>query len=300
MRWVLLAVMLVGCAASPRRPVTSGDAIVVCGQRLPIDAPVVLWSDPGGCNAYADAAETRSHFNSRTKGLPPEEAARIDSVGWTLPQLQQRVDQVVLHYDAVGLSRECFRVLQQRKLSAHFLIDLDGTIYQTLDLRERAWHAGQANSRSIGIELANVGAYDVGQSNPFGKWYTVDQRGRSLVTIAPQFGDGGMRIRDFNARPAQPGPITGIIHDRTLVQHDFTDEQYDALARLLAGLHRTFPRLYPVAPRGGDARVLNRTLTEVEWARFSGVLGHYHVSPEKVDPGPAFDWERVLAGMRLD
>jgi N-acetyl-anhydromuramyl-L-alanine amidase AmpD len=37
------------------------------------------------------------------------------------------------------------------------MLDLDGTIYQTLDLKERASHATIANSRSIGIEIANMG-----------------------------------------------------------------------------------------------------------------------------------------------
>ena len=39
------------------------------------------------------------------------------------------------------------------------MLDLDGTIYQTLDLKERAWHATTSNSRSVGIEIANIGAY---------------------------------------------------------------------------------------------------------------------------------------------
>ena len=39
------------------------------------------------------------------------------------------------------------------------MLDLDGTIYQTLDLKEGAWHATDANGRSIGIEIANIGAF---------------------------------------------------------------------------------------------------------------------------------------------
>ena len=40
----------------------------------------------------------------------------------------------------------------------HFLLDLDGTIYQTLDLKERALHVGASNTRSVGVEIANLGA----------------------------------------------------------------------------------------------------------------------------------------------
>lgn len=41
--------------------------------------------------------------------------------------------------------------------------------------------------------------------------------------------------------------------------------------------------------------MLTRTLTADEQAAFSGVLGHYHVQSNKQDPGPALQWERLLA-----
>ena len=51
------------------------------------------------------------------------------------------------------------------KVSAHYLIDEDGTCYRLVSEARRAWHAGESfwaeerdvNSRSIGIELANPG-----------------------------------------------------------------------------------------------------------------------------------------------
>jgi N-acetylmuramoyl-L-alanine amidase len=51
------------------------------------------------------------------------------------------------------------------EVSAHYLIDKDGTIYRMVDEGKRAWHAGKSywagetdmNSRSIGIEIANAG-----------------------------------------------------------------------------------------------------------------------------------------------
>lgn len=51
------------------------------------------------------------------------------------------------------------------KVSAHYLIDRDGTVLPLVDENERAWHAGAArwgviedvNSASIGIELVNNG-----------------------------------------------------------------------------------------------------------------------------------------------
>jgi N-acetylmuramoyl-L-alanine amidase len=52
-----------------------------------------------------------------------------------------------------------------REVSAHFVIERDGTLYQLVDEERRAWHAGASrwgadtdiNSSSIGIELDNNG-----------------------------------------------------------------------------------------------------------------------------------------------
>src|SRR5581483_9800858 len=109
------------------------------------------------------------------------EFERVRGGGWDLPLLQRVVDQFVLHFDAAGTSRNCFRILQdQRGLSVHFMLDLDGTIYQTLDLKERASHAGPANSRSVGVEIANMGAYESGEKDPLDEWYQHQTNGATV------------------------------------------------------------------------------------------------------------------------
>ena len=35
-----------------------------------------------------------------------------------------------------------------------------------------------------------------------------------------------------------------------------------------------------------------------ELKAFKGVVGHWHITKEKPDPGPAFNWDRVLTGAR--
>ena len=81
-----------------------------------------------------------------------------------LSSLQGVIKQVVLHLDGCVNSRSCFYSMHDMPrpdggcgLSAHFMIDADGTIYQTLDLLESAWHAEQANATAIGIEICNRG-----------------------------------------------------------------------------------------------------------------------------------------------
>ena len=39
-------------------------------------------------------------------------------------------------------------------------------------------------------------------------------------------------------------------------------------------------------------------LPDEAWKAYAGVLGHYHVQTNKVDPGPAFQWERVIGEAR--
>ena len=78
-----------------------------------------------------------------------------------------RVELVALHYTAM---RSCAEALERlcdpmAEVSAHYLIDGDGTVLSLVDEAARAWHAGagdwggegDVNSRSIGIELANTG-----------------------------------------------------------------------------------------------------------------------------------------------
>jgi N-acetyl-anhydromuramyl-L-alanine amidase AmpD len=211
--------------------------------------------------------------------------------------LGEVVDQLVLHFDVCGLSRTCFQVLRDRALSVHFLLDVDGTIYQTLDLREQAYHATKANARSIGIEIANLGAYPPKEHPLLDEWYKKDVAG-PYVVIPERLGDGGLRIPGFVARPARPELVHGEIQGQELVQYDFTPEQYDSLVRLTTALCRSFPRIAADAPRDSAGAVRTEALSDEEFAAFSGILGHYHVQRNKNDPGPAFDWEKFLARVR--
>lgn len=322
---LLLALGLAGCTATrPRvgeRLERQGDEVVACGQMFHTGTPVVLWSDPGGYDAYRverrfapyehSSWEASIHENSssglkspnryglRQDGLTAEELERVRGGGWDLGLLQKAVDKFVMHFDVCGISRQCFNVLHdQRGLSVHFLLDLDGTIYQTLDLKERAWHATIANSRSVGVEIANVGAYGKGEHDPFGEWYARDAGGHTRITIPERFGDGGLRTHGFGGRPDRDEPVCGTIQGRELRQYDFTPQQYDALIKLTATLCRIFPQLRCDYPHDESGKLIPRKLPDYGLAGYQGLLGHYHVQTDKVDPGPAFQWEKVVEGAR--
>jgi N-acetylmuramoyl-L-alanine amidase len=325
LRWPAVAALLcalplvlpAGCAApgrygQPGEPLERvGDEIVVCGQLFHTGAPVVLWTDPGGYDAYRahrhfqpdewmpskPVSDEPVRYDSWRGHLPEDVAGQIRTEGWTLPLLQQWVDLFVIHYDACGTSRRCFQVLHDlRGLSVHFMLDLDGTIYQTLDLKERAWHAGTANDRSVGIEIANIGAYE--NMDTLERWYAQDADGRTCVTFPEQLGEPGIRTPGFVARPAREGVFTREINGRKLYQYDLTGEQYDSLIKLTATLCQVLPRIQPDYPRDAEGNLRTTTLSEEEMAGFSGLIGHWHVTTAKVDPGPAFQWDRLISSVR--
>lgn len=288
--------LLAGCRTPPGKgaiPVAgAGDTIIVAGKRFSTGTRVVTWLDAGGYNAYAGKIP---NHGSRTLGAkkPAERAPSLDA-------LQRNLDQFVLHYDGGGLSRTCFETLQQRGLSAHFLLDVDGTVYQTLDLQERAWHAGTSNDRSIGIEIANIGAYAPTDTGLLAKWYRREPTGQTRLVPPASAGDPRLRTPDFRGRPQRPDPVKGRIHGRELVQYDFTPEQYVALIKLTAALHRVFPRIALDYPRDARGRLLTGKLPDAEQTRFRGVLAHYHLQENKVDPGPAFQWDPVINGAKRE
>ena len=324
MRYGLALLVVFGTAAAADEPrpkvgeklTRSGDEIVVCGQLYHTTARVVLWTDPGGFDAYrverrfvplADAGwkdglpglNNPNRYGMRRRNLSAAEIERVRGGGWDVPLLQKVVDQFVIHYDVCGTSRRCFEVLHDlRGLSVHFMLDLDGTIYQTLDLKESAWHATIANSRSIGIEIANMGAYPPNETATLSDWYRPDADGKIRIIDpktgrAPAVGDSSIELR-----PSRAEPVVGKVQGQELRQYDLTPQQYDALARLAATLCTVFPKIKCDYPHDASGAVINQKLPDVELASYQGILGHYHVQTNKVDPGPAFQWQRFIETTR--
>jgi len=296
-------VLLAACRAAPAEALThrfpAGNVLVVAGERVPVDAPVVLWTEEPFYDAYREgprfAAEGKIEKRYRPGREPrtPELADAVARDGWSRANLAEQVDLFVLHYDACGTSKTCFRVLQdERILSVHFLLDVDGTLYQTLDLAETAWHARAANPRSIGVEIAHVGAFPPGERERLERWYEWREQGTRIRPERLESAD--VRTHPFEARPAREPFVRGAIHGESLLQPDFTPEQYRSLAALARALHEVFPRIALDAPRDATGAVRMDALTDAEEAEFSGILGHYHLQTNKLDPGPAFDWERFL------
>jgi len=130
------------------------------------------------------------------------------------------------------------------EISIHYLIQRDGTVYCYLPEDRVAWHAGYGtfgddpkyddnmNHYAIGIELAAIGS-----AADMEKYLPEE----SYLTLDPS--------------------LIG-----------FTEEQYDALSRLVEDL-------------------CSRYDIPCDEAH---IIGHNAYSPDKTDPGELFDWNRVL------
>ncbi len=311
---VLAVALFAGCSTPGKLHPRKGDEIVAAGQLFHIGTPVVLWIDPGGYDAYRvekrfvpydqslwevtkDKVDSPNRYSLRYKGkhFSPEVVRQIQGGGWPLPLLQDTVDQFVIHYDVCGVSRQTFNVLHDhRTLSVHFMLDVDGTLYQTLDLKERAWHASQANDRSVGIEIANMGAYPADNLKTLNQWYKTNDDGTVELTIPKAYGDGGVRTPTFKSGPIRNQLITGTINGNELNQYDLTPEQYKALVKLTAALTEIFPKIKLDYPRDENGNAIPGVISDEQFAGFQGLIGHYHITKNKSDPGPAFQWDYLI------
>lgn len=368
---LLLAVLVAGASGCTLREGSelerTGDEIVVAGRYFHSGTRVVLWTDPGGYDAYRvekrfapwdkaqfdawkDASKGKKTAADGPKGperfglrfaeagrgaggtgekLDDETLQRVRGGGWTLEDVQRHVDQFVLHYDVCGCSRQCFNILHDhRGLSVHFMLDLDGTIYQTLDVKERAWHATTSNDRSVGVEIASPGAmaapadpvaagWTVGMDGTLlgapakttlGDWYARDANGGVRLVLPKWLGDGGLATRGPNGEPFaawvvppgsyDAGMCVGVVQGQRLAQYPFTPQQREALVKLTATLCQVLPGIRPDCPREADGRVASAKLPDDRLAQFTGVMGHYHLQTDKIDPGPALDFEALIRATR--
>lgn len=100
--------------------------------------------------------------------IPPRFAPGVPVHWIASPNFDLRRPQyVILHHTTNDTALQALATLTspERMVSAHYLVGRDGTVYQLVDERHRAWHAGASrwgsdedlNSASIGIELDNDG-----------------------------------------------------------------------------------------------------------------------------------------------
>lgn len=127
------------------------------------------------------------------------------------PGRSDNIRGIALHHNAGNLSIEdCYNVWQSREASAHYQVQGNGLIGQLVNDGDTAWHAGNANPWTIGIEHAN---------NNFGPWTISDatlESGAHLVAaICKYYGLGrpewlvNVFPHSYFMATACPGEIAG-------------------------------------------------------------------------------------------
>jgi N-acetyl-anhydromuramyl-L-alanine amidase AmpD len=250
-----------------------GSSIIVCGKRFDVGVKTITWEDDPKISAYTlhrtDDPSKVPPF-SPAKGMEGAAARfrprRLIGSDRSLDRLRQVIRQFVVHHDGCFDSRTCFHVLHnERGLSVHFLIDNDGTIFQTLDLVDCAFQAAGVNEVSIGVELAN--------------------RGDALRF--PNDYNGGIH--------GKRDKVTCTIHGHQFLCWDYTKAQQESMTAIGKCLARIFPNLPQTFPAGGDGEPIWTALTDPR--EYTGYMGHYHVTQQKWDPGP-FDFKSFATTIR--
>jgi hypothetical protein len=260
--------------------------LIIGGQTFKTDAPIVTWREPPYWDATREICQptiTDPSPPCLPGGVPygklPMGAytkryslrPRLRHYGMTPPYeaVKASIRQFVVHHDGCSSSDMCFSVLQnERGLSVHFLLDNDGTIYQTIDLGLMAYHASEWNIDSIGVEMCNRG-----DANKEPNYYASGRFGpkRNVKTCK--------------------------INNHAILAFDYTQAQYDSFDRLCRALQRLLPNLPAEFPQSTPGKQHWGTIPKDQSTRFAGYIGHYHLWDQKWDPGP-FEFEPFCRRLR--
>ncbi|MBT9584476.1 N-acetylmuramoyl-L-alanine amidase [bacterium] len=106
-----------------------------------------------------------AHSGLAPRGLPG--VTFVASPNWDVRSKGDTIDTVVVHATVINTMEATQRAFLDdkiRRVSAHYVVDRDGTIVQMVDERASAWHAGVSelegrpgvNDFSVGVELINL------------------------------------------------------------------------------------------------------------------------------------------------
>ena len=188
-------------------------------------------------------------------------------------------DLIVLHHTVGGTARSTFNYWQDdpRRVATAFIIDRDGTIYETFDPAYWAYHVAVPGAgsplekRSIGIELASEG----GLTASGGSYY-------SFGVVSP-------KTRHDTARFVLPTPWRGF-----KAFDEYEPAQITSVCWLvndLMGRFANIPKRIPAPSQDGFPAMLPPT--------WRGVCGHSGMRQDKTDPHPGFPWATLAAAAGL-
>lgn len=261
---------------APERP-----SIIICGQDIELagDVKVVRYKENPEWS-YEAARAKYPEFRYFYPRLGKDHQPIADFAG-----LKDAVDKIVLHTDVCRTGAQCFQVLAEQGLSSHFIIDWDGTIYQTCDPMYTCLHAGEVNKLSVGFDLNNV------LPNLAAKGYSSVTYAGEMATVPGVTGIDDPQSPFYRPR----GTKRKVINRIECMSYGYCDAQYSALLAVLKALLKVMPNIKPYPPMDESGQVVLGVIDD--FLGFAGIMAHWHISATRWDPGPEFDWDRMVAGL---
>jgi len=250
--------------------------IIIANQRFQVAAPVKNWTTTGwdatvescirpthACGNGGITPYGQGTINTGKRRYAFRPHLRKYAKNPPLDAVKAVVKQFIFHHDGCANAAMCWEVLHnERGLSCHFIVDNDGTIYQTIDLAYMAYHAAEYNIGSIGVEISNRGEAH-GIHDPY-------YRGKREITSC-------------------------TINNSKILCFDFTPAQYASMRQLCSDLTHFLPNLPIEYPQSAPGQQSTDTLGDA--FSYSGYLGHYHCTRRKWDPGP-FNFKEFCEKLR--
>ncbi len=244
------------------------------------------------------------------RGLPSIPVRERAGKPKTMEELGKVIQFCVMHTDLTKHARGTFDSLishQPNPLSSHFCVNWNGIIYQYADVMFKTSHAGDTNDVTIGIDmnhrLVNIAAEynrddEKAADKLRAKYMLLTKESleeqRALKGLPPFTPDELKRVLE---KYEQERPMERKIQTGRLKTWGYSPIQYESLI-LMTKLFVRELNLAKSYPMGPDGQVISELLVDDDIKKLKGFVAHWHLCDSRWDPGPAFDWERVLAGMQ--
>lgn len=190
----------------------------------------------------------------------------------SLTDLQKQINGFCLHHSVTYTAKQTYVALVGRGLSVNFTIDDDlnedgcATIYQHLDIKDGGYSQTPFNHTMPGVEIS----------------YRPERWQNSNLY-------NNINIKNYNVQPHEEGEDR--IHGVNLKIFKPTKYQILAAAKLAAGISQifNFELKFPRDEKG------NIYKTEVPNHLKKGLINHYHITKNKIDPAgiDLLDFEKL-------
>ena len=204
----------------------------------------------------------------------------VNNTKFRLPQgkffaEEHKKDMIVLHFTAGSTASGAFQswIPQKIQIGTPYILDIDGTVYETFDPKFWAYHLGvtgaaaqnhKHDKRSVPIEIVNFGPLKLVGDTLY-SWPNDYKTKFCNVNETAKYVKASYRGFDYFAA--------------------FTDAQKATLKELVPHISSTFN--IPMTLPPVDKRTEFDTTFFDNWV---GISAHQCFRPDKFDVGPAFDW----------